>query len=636
MTLTPAFLDELRARTTLSALVGRTVKLVRAGREYKACCPFHNEKTPSFWVNDDKGFYHCFGCGAHGDAIRWMTDQRGLGFIDAVKELAEAAGMQMPAPDPRAAEKAERAKGLHEACADAAAWYADQLWGVNGAEARAVLERRGIRAETARAFGLGYAPDNRRGIRDALKDYGDRLLIEAGLLIEVEGKDPYDRFRGRLMIPIRDPRGRVIAFGGRIIGDGEPKYLNSPETPLFDKGRQLYNLDRAGAAARKAGRVVAVEGYMDVIALAQAGFDEAVAPLGTAMTEHQLDRLWRMADVPILCFDGDGAGQKAAIRAATRALPMLAPGRSLSFVSLPQGQDPDDLVRSAGPAAFEALLAKPEPLVERLWRHELAAEPLDTPEQRAGLKRRLSDHARAIGDKGVGSEYLAEFRNRCDTHFAPPRRAFTPRQPGRQPGRGVKGKPWWTPPDPPPTEESQRVKEHGIDRVLAKAVLGGLIRHPAEIARHLEVLGSLARADTALARLFEAVIDVALEDQALDTARLRTILATSGLDQIAGEMLRADGVPFSFNRPVAAVDDQSDATLLARVEDQRRRAVADLGEAIAILAAGPRIEQALAEATATAAASDDPAAFDRQQALLRESMALKARLANLMGSDKDD
>ncbi|WP_448657483.1 DNA primase [Sphingomonas sp. CJ99] len=636
MSLSPQFLDELRARTTLSALVGRTVKLVRAGREYKACCPFHNEKTPSFWVNDDKGFYHCFGCGAHGDAIRWMTDQRGLGFIDAVKELAEAAGMQMPAPDPRAAEKAERAKGLHEACADAAAWYADQLWGVNGAEARAVLERRGIRAETARAFGLGYAPDNRRGIRDALKDYGDRLLIEAGLLIEVEGKDPYDRFRGRLMIPIRDPRGRVIAFGGRIIGDGEPKYLNSPETPLFDKGRQLYNLDRASAAARKAGRIVAVEGYMDVIALAQAGFDEAVAPLGTAMTEHQLDRLWRMADVPILCFDGDGAGQKAAIRAATRALPMLAPGRSLSFVTLPQGQDPDDLVRSAGPAAFEALLAKPEPLVERLWRHELAAEPLNTPEQRAGLKRRLSDHARAIGDRGVGSEYLAEFRNRCDTHFAPPRRAFTPRQPGRQPGRGVKGKPWWTPPDPPPTEESQRVKEHGIDRVLAKAVLGGLIRHPAEIARHLEVLGSLARADTALARLFEAVIDVALEDQALDTARLRTILATSGLDQIAGEMLRADGVLFSFNRPVAAVDDQSDATLRARVEDQRRRAVADLGEAIAILAAGPRIEQALAEATATAAASDDPAAFDRQQALLRESMALKARLANLMGSDKDD
>lgn len=635
MTLTPAFLDELRARTTLSALVGRTVKLVRAGREYKACCPFHNEKTPSFWVNDDKGFYHCFGCGAHGDAIRWMTDQRGLGFIDAVKELCDAAGMQMPAPDPRAAEKAERAKGLHEACADAAAWYADQLWGVNGAEARALLERRGIRAQTARAFGMGFAPDSRRGIRDALKDYGDRLLIEAGLLIEVEGKEPYDRFRGRLMIPIRDPRGRVIAFGGRIIGDGEPKYLNSPETPLFDKGRQLYNLDRASAAARRTGRIIAVEGYMDVIALAQAGFEEAVAPLGTAMTEHQLERLWRMADVPILCFDGDNAGQKAGIRAATRALPMLAPGRSLSFVTLPQGQDPDDLVRSAGPAAFEALLAKPEPLVDRLWRHELAAEPLDTPEQRAGLKRRLTTHARAIADRGVGEEYLAEFRNRADAHFAPPRRdnpgGSAPRRPQM---RGQRGKPWWTPPDPPPVDEARAIGAGGIDRVLAKAVLAGLIRHPAEIARHLEVLHSLARADTALSRLFEAVIDVALEDQALDTERLRTILAKSGFDQMATDMLRADGLAFSFTRPIAN-GEADDPVRHAEIDDLRRRAASDLGEAIAILAAGPRVERALADATAAASASDDPAAFDRQQALLRESIALKARLANLMVSDKD-
>jgi DNA primase len=413
MSLTPQFLDELRARTLLSALIAKTVKLQKAGREFRACCPFHNEKTPSFYVNDDKGFYHCFGCSAHGDAIRWMTEQRGLPFIDAVKELAQAAGMEMPEQDRHSAEKAERAKGLHEAMADAAQWFADKLNGIEGAEARNVLKRRGITEDVARAFGLGFAPDSRGKLKEALKSYGDAMLVEAGMLIQVEEKEPYDRFRGRLMIPICDVRGRVIAFGGRIIGDGEPKYLNSPETPLFDKGRTLYNLDRAQAASRKTGRILAVEGYMDVIALAQAGFDEAVAPLGTALTEHQLERLWRMADVPLLCFDGDSAGQKAALRAAHRALPMLQPGRSLAFVTLPDGLDPDDLVRSRGAAAFEALLKAPQPLVDRLWQSEIAAEPLDTPEQRAGLKRRLSALAETIADGNVKHEYL--------------RRAFRPR-----------------------------------------------------------------------------------------------------------------------------------------------------------------------------------------------------------------
>ncbi|HVJ02362.1 MAG TPA: DNA primase, partial [Sphingomonas sp.] len=437
MSLTPQFLDELRARTLLSALVAKSVKLQRAGREFRACCPFHNEKTPSFYVNDDKGFYHCFGCGAHGDAIRWMTDQRGLPFIDAVKELAQAAGMDMPEQDRRAAEKAERAKGLHEACDDAARWFTERLNGIEGAEARAVLKKRGINEETARTFGLGFAPDSRGKLKEALKSYGDAMLVEAGLLIAVEEKEPYDRFRGRLMIPIRDARGRTIAFGGRIIGDGEPKYLNSPETPLFDKGRTLYNLDRAQAAARKANRIIAVEGYMDVIALAQAGFGEAVAPLGTALTEHQLERLWRMVEVPLLCFDGDAAGQKAALRAAHRALPMLQPGRSLAFVTLPDGLDPDDLVRSKGPAAFEALLKTPQPLVDRLWASELAAEPLDTPEQRAGLKRRLAALAESIADSNVKHEYLAEFRARTDAHFGRGPRAFEPRGPrGPAPARG--------------------------------------------------------------------------------------------------------------------------------------------------------------------------------------------------------
>ncbi len=610
MSLSPAFLDELRARTSLSTLIGKTTKLQKAGREMRGCCPFHNEKTPSFYVNDDKGFYHCFGCSAHGDAIRWMTDQRGLPFIDAVKELAQAAGLEMPAQDRQSAEKAERAKGLHEAMADAATWFTEQLGGLSGNEARALLDRRGISQGTARTFGMGFAPDSRGRLKTALKEYGDPLLVEAGMLIQVEGKEPYDRFRGRLMIPIRDARGRTIAFGGRILDQGEPKYLNSPDTPLFDKGRTLYNLDRAAPAARKAGRVLVVEGYMDVIALSQAGIHEAVAPLGTALTEAQLERLWRMVDVPILCFDGDAAGQKAALRAAHRALPMLAPGRSLSFVTLPQGQDPDDLVKQGGPAVMEALLAKPEPLVERLWQSEVAAEPLDTPEQRAGLKRRLSDLANSIADPNVKSEYLAEFRRRADAQVTPQRKPFVPFQRGKQP---------WRPGPLPVTQDAKAVRAAGIDRVLAKAVLAGLIRHPAEIARHMEVLGSLKLADGALGRLFEAVVDVALEDRQLDSACLVTILARSGFEGIASDLLRADTMPYSFTRKTA------DAI---RIRE-------DLDEAIAILIARPEVDALLAEATSAMQARFTDEAFERQVALVREKQALELRLANLCQAHED-
>ena len=611
MSLTPAFLDELRARTTLSTLIGKTTKLTKAGREMRGCCPFHNEKTPSFYVNDEKGFYHCFGCSAHGDAIRWLTDQRGLPFMDAVKELAAAAGMEVPAADKRSAEKAERARGLHDVMAEAAAWFVEQLSGVGGAEARALLDRRGVSPETARAFGIGFAPDARGKLRTALKHFGDAMLIEAGLLISVDGKEPYDRFRGRLMIPIRDQRGRVIAFGGRIIGEGEPKYLNSPETPLFDKGRTLYNVDRASAAVRKSARVFVVEGYMDVIALAQAGIGEAVAPLGTALTEQQLDRLWRMVDVPLVCLDGDSAGQKAAIRAAHRALPMLAPGRSLAFVTLPEGQDPDDLVRAKGPAAFEALVREAEPLADRLWGHEQAAEPLGTPEQRAGLKRRLGDLAQTIADPSVRSEYQAEFRNRFDDAFARKRAEWTPR--ARNPGQK------WAPPPAPVTEDAKAFRAAGIDRVLAKAVLAGLIRHPVEIARHMEVLGGLRLAGGALGRLFEAVVDLALEDQALDSGRLITILAKSGFETVATDLLRADTMPYSFTQATAD-------PAIAR---------SDLEEAIAILVARPEVDAMLVEATTAMQARFSDEAFERQVALVKEKHALELRLANLVQSNED-
>ena len=379
MTLSTAFLDELRARTVLSAVIAPSVKLIRAGREWKACCPFHNEKTPSFTVNDDKGFYHCFGCGAHGDAIRFLTDQRGMQFMDAVKELAAKAGLEVPAPDPQARERAERTATLTDVMAEVAKWYADQLQGMAGAEAREYLKRRDIDPGTIMRFGIGLALDSRTALKRALEKLGEDRLVETGMLIKPEEGDTYDRFRGRLMIPIRDPRGRVIAFGGRILGEGEPKYLNSPDTPLFDKGRTLYNIDRASPASRSAKRLIVVEGYMDVIALDRAGISEVVAPNGTAVTEAQLERMWRLDPSPILCFDGDSAGRKAAIRAALRALPLIGPERTLRFVELPPGQDPDDVVRSGGREAFEAFLAKPEPLDARLWRMKSRRNPFPRP-----------------------------------------------------------------------------------------------------------------------------------------------------------------------------------------------------------------------------------------------------------------
>ena len=369
MALSPQWLDELRARVTLSSVVMRTTKLTRAGREWKACCPFHDEKTPSFTVSDEKGFYHCFGCGAHGDVIRWMTDQRGLAFMDAVKELAAEAGLEVPAPDPRAVERAEQQAGLADVMQAAQDWYRRSLDTPEGAKARTYLASRKFDGHTMERFGFGYAPAGRQALKAALAQFDEPMLIEAGLRIAVDDKPPYDRFRDRLTMPIHDARGRVIGFAARILDADKkdaPKYLNSPDTPLFDKGRTLFNLHRAGPASRKSGRMVVVEGQMDCVAMAAAGFEEAVAPMGTALTEHQLGLLWRLVDAPLLCFDGDNAGQRAAMRAIVRALPMLAPGKSLSIVRMPAGLDPDDLLGKQGPAAMEALLAAPATLVDTL------------------------------------------------------------------------------------------------------------------------------------------------------------------------------------------------------------------------------------------------------------------------------
>jgi DNA primase len=525
MTLSPQWLDELRARTLLSSVIAPSVKLIRAGREWKACCPFHNEKTPSFTVNDDKGFYHCFGCGAHGDAIRFLTDQRGLPFMDAVKELAAKAGMEVPAPDPKAKERAERAASLTDVMAACQNWFAEQLQGIAGASARDYLTRRGIDAAQVARFGIGLAPDSRNALKRALSSIGEDKLIETGMLIQPEesGKESYDRFRGRLMIPIRDQRGRVIAFGGRILGEGEPKYLKSPETPLGDKGRTLYHFDRAGPASRTAGRLIVVEGYMDVIGLDRAGIGEVVAPNGTAVTEAQLERMWRLDPAPILCFDGDSAGRKAAVRAALRALPHIGPERTLRFVELPAGQDPDDVTRSGGREAFEALLASPEPLDARLWRHELEAQPLTTPEARAGLRQRLVDHASTIGDPQLRALYREQWLGKFDE--LSPRRAPQQRS-GPTRGRFRNGR--WAPPEPPVGANARAIAASGIDAPTARALILGFANFPEELPAHCEQLAALPIADRGTARLRDELVDAAFSGAALDRETLATILQADG------------------------------------------------------------------------------------------------------------
>src|SRR5437016_12128096 len=384
MAFPPGFLDELRSRIPLGDLVGRRVRLTRRGREQAGLCPFHNEKTPSFYVVEDKGFFHCFGCGAHGDAIGFLMRADNLDFIEAVERLAGEAGSAVPQQTPQDRERAQRQKTLLEALAAAADFYESQLWSPSGARAREYLTARGLDEETIRRFRLGWAPDDRQALRRALGgEFPEALLHEAGLLRRPEGGgEAYDYFRSRVLFPIGDRAGRVIAFGGRTLGDDQPKYLNSPDTPVFGKGRVLY----AWAAARanlardpgeSAPSVIVVEGYMDVIALHRAGCGSAVAPLGTALTEMQLHELWRLSPEPVLCFDGDTAGQRAALRALHRALPLLQPGRSLCFATLPPGEDPDSLIRAGGAPAFAEILGAARPLSDMLWQAELASRPID-------------------------------------------------------------------------------------------------------------------------------------------------------------------------------------------------------------------------------------------------------------------
>ncbi len=430
MAIPPEFLDELRNRLTLSEVVGRRVKLVKKGREHSGLCPFHNEKTPSFTVSDEKGFYHCFGCGAHGSAIDFVMNSEGLSFPEAVERLAAQAGMQVPQARPEDRERAEKRAGLIDVLEAACVWFEEQLRSEAGREARDYLAGRGLDPQTVKSFRLGFAPRQRGVLAKALRARGITVdqLLEAGLVKRAEqgesgaGGDPgegdlRDYFFHRVIFPITDRRGRVIAFGGRTLGESKAKYLNSPDTPLFHKGRVLYNLARARKAAHDTGELLVTEGYMDVIALAEGGFPAAVAPLGTALTEEQIEELWRLCAEPTLCFDGDAAGQRAAFRAAERALPLLKPGKSLLFALLPPGEDPDSLLRGQGAPALRAILEAAQPLADMVWRRAAENRPADTPERRAAIRAELRDQVRAIRDPELREDYRQEMERRFEAVF---------------------------------------------------------------------------------------------------------------------------------------------------------------------------------------------------------------------------
>jgi DNA primase, catalytic core len=620
--LTPQWLDQLRARVTLSALIGRSTRLQKAGREYKACCPFHNEKSPSFTVNDEKGFYHCFGCGAHGDAIRWMTDHQGLAFMDAVKELAAEAGMDVPAPDPRAVKAAEKRDTLYDVMGAAQAWFRESLSSGEGAAARAYLATRGFDARTVERFGFGYAPEGRQALKEALARFPEAMLVEAGLRIDVEGRDPYDRFRGRLMLPIEDARGRVIAFGGRILAQGKtdaPKYLNSPDTPLFDKGRTLYNLHRAAPASRQSGRMVVVEGYMDVIALAAAGIAECVAPLGTALTEQQIEMLWRQVEAPVLCFDGDAAGQRAAMRAVTRALPLLRPAHSLRIVRLPEGLDPDDLIKAKGPRAMEAMLEEARPIIDVLWEAERDSVPLVTPEDKAGLKARLMGHVDTIQHPDIASLYRRELQDRYSAFAFPRRESGTGGFGGGQRpafqtggrGRWQNGKPPAPPSSPESLERLRRATAGGSRDALSAAVLAGLIRWPCELTRHAQAFARTPGLDPR----FSVILECCGNSAPLESETLATILQENGLE-VPGTA-EYSGLRFGFLAPGA----------------EAQQAAEELAQAIDLLIERPVLEAALARATAQFESELSEESFVEQQRLLKRKLEFDKRLRQMATRD---
>jgi len=539
MAFSDQFLDDLRARIGLADVISRRVKLTRKGREHMGLCPFHKEKTPSFTVNEEKGFYHCFGCAAHGSVFDFVMQTEGLNFPEAVEKLAGEAGMEVPQDSPEDRERQERRQTLFDVTEKAAQFFERKLHMPDGAQALDYLKKRGLTDETIRRFRLGFAPDGRNVLKAALANEGidDGRMIATGLIIKPDdpNKEAYDRFRGRVMFPITDARGRVIAFGGRFLGDKKaeieskaPKYLNSPETSLFHKGRVLYGLKEASGPARKAGTIIITEGYTDVIALAQAGFENAVAPLGTALTEDHIRILWRIVPEPVLCFDGDGAGQKAAGRAAERALPLLQSGYGLRFATLPKGEDPDSLIKSGGAEAMRSIIDGALPLSDVLWRMETGGRVPKSAEERARLQKRLKDYARQITDHTLRAHFSSQFNDRIWAGVGK-----------KGQGRGkVQGNTTdWTPSmslEPETGAKEALPAAESARRVL----LAIIINHPEIFDGVEETLGKFSFGEGRLDQLRQELISVLLKDAEMESDGVRDVLRQRGFAESLDVLFR--------------------------------------------------------------------------------------------------
>ncbi len=577
MAIPPEFLDELRNRLTLSEVVGRRVKLVKRGREHTGLCPFHNEKTPSFTVSDEKGFYHCFGCGAHGSAIDFVMNSEGLSFPETVERLAAQTGMEVPQERPEDRQRSEKRAGLIDVLEAACAWFEEQLRAPDGREARDYLAGRGLDPQTVKAFRLGFAPRQRGVLAKALRARGITVdqLLEAGLVKRAEeggegssGDDLRDYFFHRVIFPITDRRGRVIAFGGRTLGDSKAKYLNSPDTPLFHKGRVLYNLARARKAAHDTGELLVTEGYMDVIALAEGGFPAAVAPLGTALTEEQIEELWRLAAEPTLCFDGDAAGQRAAFRAAERALPLLKPGKSLSFALLPPGEDPDSLLRSQGAGALRALLEAAQPLADLVWRKATEGRAADTPERRAAIRAELRTQVRAIRDPELREDYKQEMERRFEAVFGyGGQSSHSGRVQGagraagsRRFGAGRFGKgggrwsgQWGGPPELPAKQRrpGDLLRPERTEQLL----LATLTNHNSLLIEFVEDLAGIDFVSADLNALRQSLIDCVARNAELDSEGVKCHLSNQGYSGLLASLLSPEVyVHGRFARPDASAE----------------------------------------------------------------------------------
>jgi DNA primase len=529
-------LDEILRRTDIVQLVGRRVKLARKGRIFWGLCPFHKEKSPSFKVDNERRNYKCFGCGEGGSAFKWLMDVEGLSFRESVEKLAGEAGVELPQWTPEDEAREQKKKSLYEIIETACAFYEQQLRAQNGARARDYLSTRGLDETTIRQFRLGYSPDSSAALIAHLKTKDIPLedVVAAGLARDADdGRPARDFFYNRVMFPIADFRGRVIAFGARALeADAKPKYINTGETSLFSKGELLYNFATARGAALKTGTIIVAEGYMDVIALVRAGFEASAAPLGTALTEDQLALLWRTAPEPILSFDGDDAGLRAAQRAARLALPNIAPGHSLRFAFLPAGEDPDSFVRSQGPAAMKRVFDEATPLAQMLWRMETEGKDFGTPERRAGLERALGEIVSQIRDGKVADYYRRDFDNRVFDLFK--RRAPRPKSDFR--GSPSRGAPWRAQKPmetvSPAVRNSMLARTSGVRQSKEMELLALLLEAPEIVQRQGELLAALPLSDRSLDRLRDELLNLAASGFRLETGRLEDHLVRAGMAEL--------------------------------------------------------------------------------------------------------